>query len=65
MELHSFCNASLRTLKKDKACKCCLLPMIVSAVVYSASVFGPALGYICGGQLLDIYVDTDTVDSDL
>ena len=34
----------------------------ISAIFYSAGVLGPALGYIGGGQLLNIWTEFDRVD---
>lgn len=30
--------------------------------MYAFATLGPALGYVVGGQLLDLYVDFDQVD---
>lgn len=36
----------------------------VTGVYYTMAVVGPALGYVLGGQMLNIYTDFATVDSE-
>ena len=37
--------------------------MCLVGCLYGSAALGPGLGYIVGGQLLDIYVDFDKVDT--
>jgi len=40
-----------------------ILPGVFSGIMYAFATLGPALGYIIGGQLLNIYVDFDSIST--